>query len=111
MLEEAVGDYFHFRGASPFMSFVCRVRADKQSVIPAVTHVDGTARIQTVSRAHNVRYWTLIDAFKSLTGIPMVLNTSFNVKGPIVCSPEDAVRCFLATDLDFLVMGNFICGR
>jgi carbamoyltransferase len=112
VLEEAVADYFHFRGASPFMSFVCRVRADKTHVIPAVTHVDDTARIHTVSRAHNVRYWTLIDAFKSLTGIPIVLNTSFNVKGePIVCTPEDAVRCFLATDLDFLVMGNFICRR
>ena len=112
VLEEDVQDYFHFRGTSPFMSFVCRVRDDKKDVIPAVTHVDGTARIQTVSRTHNPRYWTLIDAFKSQTGVPVVLNTSFNVKGePIVCTPEDAVGCFLSTDLDFLVMGNTICHR
>jgi carbamoyltransferase len=74
--------------------------------------VDGTARIQTVSRSHNPRFWSLIDEFRAATGVPVVLNTSFNVKGePIVCTPEDAARCFLNTDLDWLVMGNWMCRR
>jgi carbamoyltransferase len=112
VLEEDVERYFHFHGTSPFMTIVCRVRDERRAEIPAVTHVDGSARIQTVSRVHNPRYWRLIDAFKSLTGVPVVLNTSFNVRGePIVCTPDDAVRCFLKTELDYLVMGNFICGR
>ena len=94
------------------MTIVCRVRDERKTDIPAVTHVDGTARIQTVSRAHNPRYWALIDAFKALTGVPVVLNTSFNVQGePIVCTPDDAVRCFLKTDLDYLVMGDYVCRR
>jgi len=112
VLEEDVEDYFHFGGSSPFMTFVCRVRDDRKEELPAVTHVDGTARIQTVSRRHNPRFWTLINEFKSLTGVPVVLNTSFNVRGePIVCSPDDAVRCFLKTDIDVLVLGNLICCR
>lgn len=112
VLEEDVEDYFHFTGASPFMTFVCRVRDDRRARIPAVTHVDGTARIQTVSRRHNPRYWSLLDEFRTLTGVPVLLNTSFNVKGePIVCTPDDAVRCFLETDLDYLVLGDTICSR
>lgn len=112
VLEEYAADYFHLGGASPFMTFVCRVRDDKKDAIPAVTHVDGTARIQTVSRAHNPRYWNLLTEFQALSGIPVLLNTSFNVKGePIVCSPEDALRCFRSTDLDYVVMGNTICTR
>lgn len=112
VLEEDVEDYFHFRGSSPFMTFVCRVREDRQAEIPAVTHVDGTARIQTVSRAHNPRYWRLLTEFKKLTGVPVLLNTSFNVKGePIVCTPDDAVRCFLRTKLDYLILGNAVCSK
>lgn len=112
VLLEHVEEYFHFKGASPYMTFVCRVRDEKKSEIPAVTHVDGTARIQTVSRHHNPRYWRLLGELKGLTGVPVVLNTSFNVKGePIVCSPTDAVSCFLNTDLDCLVLGNHICTR
>jgi carbamoyltransferase len=112
VLEEDVAEYFHFSGASPFMTFVCRVRDDRREKLPAVTHVDGTARIQTVSRAHNARYWGLLNEFKALTGVPVLLNTSFNVKGePIVCTPDDAVRCFLKTDIDCLVMGDIVCGR
>jgi carbamoyltransferase len=112
VLEEDVEDYFHFSGASPYMTFVCRVRDNKKDVIPAVTHVDGTARIQTVSRAHNPRYWSLLNEFKALTGVPIVLNTSFNIRGePIACTPEDAVRCFLNTGIDYLVLGNTICRR
>jgi carbamoyltransferase len=112
VLEEDVEDYFHFSGASPYMTFVCRVRDDRKDKLPAVTHVDGTARIQTVSRRHNPRYWSLLDEFKTLTGVPILLNTSFNVKGePIVCTPDDAVRCFLKTDIDYLVLGDTICSR
>jgi carbamoyltransferase len=77
-----------------------------------VTHVDGTARIQTVSREHNPRYWGLLNQFRALTGVPVLLNTSFNVKGePIVCSPDDAVRCFLNSGLDYLVLGDHVCTR
>jgi carbamoyltransferase len=112
VLEEDAEDYFHVTGPSPFMTFVCRVREDRKDTIPAVTHVNGTARIQTVSREHNPRYWALLDEFKRLTGVPILLNTSFNVKGePIVCTPDDAVRCFLNTDLDYLVLGDTICSR
>jgi carbamoyltransferase len=112
VLLEHVETYFHFTGASPFMTFVCRVRTDKQAEIPAVTHVDGTARIQTVSREHNPRYWGLLNQFRELTGVPLVLNTSLNVRGePIVCTPDDAVRCFLNTGLDYLVLGDHLCTR
>jgi carbamoyltransferase len=112
VLEEDASRFFHVAGEAPFMTTVCRVRDDVKDVIPAVTHVDGTARIQTISRAHNPRYWALVDAFKSLTGVPVVLNTSFNVRGePIVCTPDDAVRCFLKTDIDCLVLGDYICTR
>jgi carbamoyltransferase len=110
--EEEATEYFHVDGPSPFMTFVCRVREEKRTEIPAVTHVDGTARIQTVAREHNVRFWTLLREFKSLTGVPVLLNTSFNVRDePLVCSPHDAVRCFLATEIDYLVMGQMICKR
>ena len=112
VLQENVEDYFHFHGTSPYMTVVCRVRDDRKAEIPAVTHVDGTARVQTVSREHNPRYWRLLDEFKALTGVPVLLNTSFNVKGePIVCTPDDAVSCFLETELDYLVLGNDICTR
>ena len=78
-----------------------------RSSIPAVTHVDGSARIQTVHRETNPRYHALISRFKALTGCPVVVNTSFNVRGePIVCTPEDAFRCFMGTDIDALAVGN-----
>ena len=94
------------------MTFVCQVRADQRSRIPAVTHIDGSARIQTVSRTHNLRFWNLLNEFNALAGVPILLNTSFNVKGePIVCTPDDAVRCFLSTEIDYLVLGDFICTR
>ena len=94
------------------MLFVCPVRADKQKIIPAVTHVDGTARIQTVSKQTNPRYWNLINEFKKLTGVSLLLNTSFNVKGePIVCTPNDAIKCFLNTEMDYIVLGQYLCKR
>ena len=88
------------------------VRADKRALVPAITHVDGSARVQTVSPRDNARYHALIAAFARRTGVPMVLNTSFNVRGePIVCTPEDAVRCFLGTEMDALVLGDLVCWK
>jgi carbamoyltransferase len=88
------------------------VKEEKRTSIPAVTHVDNSARIQTVSKKTNPYFWELLHQFKLLTGESVVLNTSFNVKGePIVCTPEEAVRCFLKTDMDYLVMGPFVCRR
>jgi carbamoyltransferase len=81
----------------------------QRSHLPAVTHVDYSARIQTVSRSTNPRYWELLQAFKALTGCGVLVNTSFNVRGePIVCTPVDAYRCFMRTDLDFLVIGDYV---
>jgi carbamoyltransferase len=110
VLEEDAAEYFDLRGlgASPFMLFAVPVRDDKRAVIPAVTHVDGSARVQTVSRSGNPRFWDLIAAFKEVAGVPVVLNTSYNVKNePIVCSPADAVRCFLSTNIDCVAIGDF----
>jgi carbamoyltransferase len=84
------------------------VRPDKRDVIPAVTHVDGSGRLQTVSRESNPRYWALIQAFGKLTGVPILLNTSFNENEPIVNKPSEALDCFLRTEMDVLVMGNSV---
>jgi carbamoyltransferase len=85
---------------------------EKRSVIAAVTHADNTARVQTVTQEANPRYWNLINEFGKLTGVPVVMNTSFNLKGePIVCAPKDAVRTFYSSGLDFLVMGNYIVAK
>jgi carbamoyltransferase len=108
ILVEATGDYFEKSSPDPFMLKVYPIKKDKQSVIPAVTHVDGTGRLQTVDRAANPRYWKLIKTFENLTGVPIVLNTSFNENEPIVCRPGEAVDCFLRTKMDVLVMGNFL---
>jgi carbamoyltransferase len=108
ILEEATGDFFEKTHPSPFMTFAYNVRQEKRGVIPAPTHVDGTARLQTVSRTANPLYWKLIRAFGDLTGVPVVLNTSFNDNEPIVCRPEEALDCFRRTQMDVLVMGNFI---
>jgi len=108
ILEEAVGDYFERSYPSPFMNLAYRVRSDKQAKIPAPTHVDGTGRLQTVSRQTNPLYWSLIKEFENLTGVPVVLNTSFNENEPIVCTPEEALRCFLRTRMEVLVLGNYV---
>jgi carbamoyltransferase len=108
ILEEATGEFFEKTHPSPFMTFAYSVRPEKRGVIPAPTHVDGTARLQTVSRTANPLYWKLIRAFGDLTGVPVVLNTSFNDNEPIVCRPEEALDCFRRTQMDVLVMGNFI---
>jgi carbamoyltransferase len=104
--------FFEQNVADPFMLKVCRVRDDKQAVIPAITHVDGTARLQTVHRETNPRYYRLLKEFEKLSGVPVLLNTSFNVMGePIVESPLDAIRCFFTTGLDYLVLGNYVIGK
>ena len=104
---EAVGDYFEKSYPDPFMVKVYPIRPDKQSIIPAVTHVDGTGRLQTVSEHENPRFWRLIKEFERQTGVPVLLNTSFNENEPIVCSPEEAVDCFRRTRMDTLVLGNY----
>ncbi|MGC2332880.1 MAG: carbamoyltransferase C-terminal domain-containing protein [Candidatus Acidiferrales bacterium] len=109
--EEATGEFFEKTHPSPFMTFAYPVRADKRGVIPAPTHVDGTARLQTVSRTSNPLYWKLLHAVGDLTGVPVVLNTSFNDNEPIVCRPEEALECFRRTRMDVLVLGNFILER
>jgi len=108
ILEEATAEYFEKTHPSPFMTFAYSVRPEKRSVIPAPTHVDGTARLQTVSRTSNPLYWKLLRAVGDETGVPVVLNTSFNDNEPIVCRPEEALDCFRRTQMDILVMGNFI---
>jgi carbamoyltransferase len=111
-LIEAAPTYFDFgapTGAveSPYMLLTARVRPDKQHLLPAITHLDGTARVQTVSRAQNPLYYALIEEFGKLTGVPVLVNTSFNVNGePIVCTPSEAFNSFAHTDMDWLVMGN-----
>ena len=129
VLRDNVADYFETRRQedSPYMLIVAPVRKDKyvslsshekslegldklkvkRSVVPAVTHVDHSARIQTVDRQRHRKMYQLISKFKEKTGCPMIINTSFNIRGePIVCSPEHAYRCFMATNMDILVMGN-----
>jgi len=108
ILEERVGEYFEQTHPSPTMLMVYQVKKDKQSVIPAVTHVDGSGRLQTVSRETNPRYYQLISDFEKLTNVPVVLNTSFNEDEPIVCTPEEAVNCFQRTRMDVLFLGNYM---
>ena len=129
VLREAVADYFEMDCDSPYMLLVAPVRqeirrqmsAEQQelfgidklniprSTIPAITHVDYSARVQTVRRDENEMYYDLISEFARLTGCPVVVNTSFNVRGePIVCSPEDAYKCFMRTEMDMLVLEDFV---
>jgi carbamoyltransferase len=132
VLRERVRDFFELSEDSPYMLLVAPVREERQipmteaqqrlfgieklnvprSDIPAVTHVDYSARVQTVRREDNPLYYDVIQAFGSLTGYPVVVNTSFNVRGePIVCTPEDAYRCFMRTEMDFLVMGSYLLAK
>lgn len=132
VLEEDIAEYFELDRESPYMLLVAPIREDKKiplpenyqekalyerlyflrSDLPAITHIDYSARIQSVSRETNPRYWELIDEFKKLTGYGVIVNTSFNVRGePIVCTPEDAYRCFMRTEMDFLVLGNYLLDK
>jgi carbamoyltransferase len=129
VLREEVGDWFELDADSPYMLLVAPVKRERQrpmteeqrllfgidklnvprSDIPAVTHVDYSARVQTVHEETNPLYHALISRFRELTGCPVLVNTSFNVRGePIVCTPEDAFRCFMGSEIDVLVVGNFL---
>ena len=108
VLEERAGDWFETGGAaSPFMNLVFPVRIGKKDKIPAVTHVDGTARVHTVTQQANRLFAALINEFNKLTGVPMLLNTSFNENEPMVCTPQDALNCFLRTQMDILIVGPY----
>jgi carbamoyltransferase len=111
ILAEATGEWFEKSHPSPFMTLAYAVRPEKRALIPAPTHVDGTGRLQTVTKEANPRYHTLISAGRDLTGVPVVLNTSFNDNEPIVCRPEEAIDCFLRTKMDALVLGDFLVTR
>jgi carbamoyltransferase len=93
------------------MMQVFQIREDKRAQIPAVTHVDGSGRLQTVNRDTNPRYYGLIEAYRDITGVPMVLNTSFNENEPVVCQPREALDCFLRTKMDLLVLGDTMVTR
>ena len=111
VLEERAAEFFDIGGPSPFMLFTVPVRPSAKEVIPAVVHVDGTARVQTVDHDTNPRFRKLLETFNRKTGVPVLLNTSFNVNEPIVCSPDDAVACFLRTEVDWLVLGQSLVRR
>ena len=111
VLDEFVNEWFEEDDAVPFMMQVFQIREEKRRLIPAVTHVDGSGRLQTVSRKTNPRFYRLIESFRELTGIPMVLNTSFNENEPVVCRPEEALDCFLRTRMDALCLGNVLITR
>jgi carbamoyltransferase len=107
ILMDDVSDFFDQSYPDPFMIKVYNVQPERQNEIPAVTHVDGTGRLQTVDREHSPLYWSLINAFKEQTGVPVVLNTSFNENEPIVCTPQEAIDCFMRTKMDALAIGNY----
>ena len=111
ILREEVKEWFETDDDVPFMMQVFKIRPEKRKEIPAVTHVDGSGRLQTVSRSTNPRYARLIGAFRDLTGVPIVLNTSFNENEPVVCRPEEAIDCFLRTKMDVLVLGDTLISR
>jgi carbamoyltransferase len=132
VIYEKVGEYFEIEKESPYMLLVADVKKEKRkamtedemdlwgidklnivrSDIPAITHVDYSARLQTVHKETNPRYYKLIEQFEKDTGCAVIINTSFNVRGePIVCTPEDAYKCFMRTNIDYLVLGNFLLAK
>jgi carbamoyltransferase len=111
VLEEAAGQYFDKAQPSPFMTMTYQVKPDKRAVIPAPTHVDGSGRVQTVNASTQPLYARLLRTFEQCTGVPVLLNTSFNEQEPIVCTPHEAVDCLLRTQLDGLAIGSFVIRR
>ena len=111
VLSEEVKNWFEEDDDVPFMMQVFKIKNNKRKKVPAITHVDGTGRLQTVSEKTNYRYYNLIKEFFNITGIPMILNTSFNENEPVVCNPDEAINCFLRTNMDVLVLGNWIIKR
>jgi carbamoyltransferase len=110
-LEEHADAFFEMAGSAPFMEKVFPVRVEKRNFIPAVTHIDGSGRVQTVSLQTNPDMYQLIQAFYTKTGIPILLNTSFNENEPIVNTPAEAIDCFVRTNMDMLVLENIIVKR
>lgn len=109
VMHEHAEEYFQVSQESPHMLIAVQVQPDKRDVIPAVVHVDGSCRVQTVRPENNARMYELLKAFKARTGIPVILNTSFNVKGqPIVNTPQQAIDCFTSTAIDVLVLGDLV---
>tara|TARA_B100001057_G_scaffold477033_1_gene545782 strand:+ start:6266 stop:7996 length:1731 start_codon:yes stop_codon:yes gene_type:complete len=111
IIEHEVLNWFEQKCKSPYMSFVLDVKNDKKKIIPAVTHFNGTGRLQTVTEKLNKKYYNLINEFYKITKVPILLNTSFNENEPIVCNPDDALKCFLRTKMDVLCLQNFIMVR
>jgi carbamoyltransferase len=111
LLAEEVGSWFEDDYPSPFMILVYKTRPERREQIPAVNHVDDTGRVQSVTREENARYYSLIEAFREHSGVPVILNTSFNENEPIVCTPEEALACFGKTKMDVLVLGNHVIER
>jgi carbamoyltransferase len=111
VLEERSSEFFDNPCPSPFMLFTFDVKPDKRKAIPAVTHVDMTARPQTVDKATNPRFWQVINEFEKITGVPVLLNTSFNVQEPIICTPSEAIDCFKRTKADYLVLNGLFIER
>lgn len=111
ILKEYVGDYFEVTDEVPFMEKVFSIKENKRKEIPAVTHVDGSGRLQTVDKNISPRFYQLIEAFRKKTGVPVLLNTSFNENEPIVNSPAQALDCYVRTDMDMLVMENILIHR
>jgi len=111
ILLEKTGEYFENDYPEPFMLKIYKIKEDKRKVIPSVCHSDDTGRLQTVKKEDNPRYWSLIKEFENLSGVPVVLNTSFNENEPIVCTPEDAINCYLKTNMDVLVLGDYFVER
>lgn len=111
--KEDIHDYFEIdKDEEPFMLFVYPFKKDKMRLVPSVVHVDGTGRLQTTSRDENRLYYGVIKEFEKLSGVPILVNTSFNIRGePIVCTPEDAYRCMMGTGIDYLIMGDFLIAR
>jgi carbamoyltransferase len=112
VLADRAPEFFDLPYDSPYMLFMVPVKDSQRGRLPSVTHIDGTARVQTVQRDENPRFHRLLEAFDALTGVPIIINTSFNIRGePIVCTPDDAYTCFQKTDIDFLVMGDCLVSK
>ena len=111
ILLEEVPNWFEINDAVPFMSQVFKIKKEKRKYIPSVCHVDGTGRLQTVTKESNARYFQLISEFFKTTNVPMLLNTSFNENEPIVCAPEEAIETFLRTKMDVIVLENWLIKR
>jgi carbamoyltransferase len=112
VLEERTADWFELDEPSPYMLRVVAIRSEMLGRIPAVAHVDGTARVQTLTERQNPSFWRIVTAFAERTGVPLVLNTSFNLAGkPIVETPKDAAECFATSEIDVLALGPFVVSK